>query len=480
MRFPVSITLDNETLYIQDHKMVFQLADVLNEQNDHDPDYAVNFIPFIQQSANEPSSTTKRRPDGTVPGITEVANNASLAVNTTASYGNATAVADASEAFTDFVDMDREKMRLYTSNVFQAHKQAVADGFFDFSESGYLRYKLGLDINTTDSVDSVADTSPIWPYEDIYFEATSWRTIDKGLSQLPRAFGPQVLNRTRFQTAVQEMSWNPTTEKMSVKFRPGNPFDTVPESLDFDYVVVAVPFTRVRLWRLPDYSSLLSRAISRLNYDPACKVALHYKTRFWEHLEHPILGGCGSGGGIPGIGSVCYPGYKVNSTGPGVILASYSSGDVARSLGALTEEQHVAMVQRAMIEIHGDVAREQFTGAYDRKCWAFDEYEAGAWAVSDVLSLSKDGGLVLIVVVFSSLLLLTNSNCISLRTFRRRNIPCLLASILLLRMLGSSVRLSRRLEGPRSFCLIWGLWMRLSRLLRSGWPGGSACRGATG
>ncbi|KAF1348475.1 flavin-containing amine oxidoreductase-domain containing protein [Delphinella strobiligena] len=378
MRFPVSITLDNETLEIQDHKMVFQLASVLNEQNDLD--YQVNFIPWIQQSANEPSSTTKRRPDGTVPGITEVSNDASLAINLNATYANATAVATAEQGFEDFVDMDRAKMGLYTSNIFQAHKQAVAEGFFDFSESGYLRYKLGIDLNTTDSVDSVADNDPIWPYEDIYFSATEWRTIDKGLTQLPRAFGPQVLNRTRFQTAVQELTWNETTQKMRVGYRPDNLFDMETQGLEFDYAVVAVPFSRVRLWRLPDYSSLLSRAISRLEYSPACKVALHYKTRFWEHLEHPIIGGCGSGGGIPGISSVCYPSYKINSTGPGVILGSYISGDTAKSLDALTEEQHVAMVQRAMIEIHGDVAAEQFTGSWDRKCWDLDEFQAGAWA----------------------------------------------------------------------------------------------------
>lgn len=380
MRFPVSLTFDNETIEIQDHKMVFQLADVLNQQNGNSSDYAVKFIPFIQKSANEPSSTTKRRPDGTVPGITEVSNDVSLQDNATATYSNATAVAEASEDFENYVDMDRAKMRLYASNVFQAHKQAVAEGFFDFSESAYLRYKLGIDNNITDQVDSVADDQPIWPYDDIYFEATEWRTIDKGLSMLPRAFGPQVLNRTRFQTTVQELSWNETTEKMSVKFRPNNPFDMETESLEFDYTVIAVPFTRVRLWRLPAYSSLLSRAINRLQYDPACKVALHYKTRFWEHLEHPILGGCGSGGGIPGISSVCYPGYKVNSTGPGVILGSYISSVVAKSLDSLPEIEHVAMVQRAMIEIHGDIAREQFTGAYDRKCWDTDQYQAGAWA----------------------------------------------------------------------------------------------------
>jgi monoamine oxidase len=33
-----------------------------------------------------------------------------------------------------------------------------------------------------------------------------------------------------------------------------------------------------------------------------------------------------------------------------------------------------------MIEIHGPIAAEQYTGAYDRKCWQNDEFQAGAWA----------------------------------------------------------------------------------------------------
>lgn len=45
MRFPVSLTLGNDTVEIQDHKMVFQLAATLNEMNGgNDTDYAVNFI----------------------------------------------------------------------------------------------------------------------------------------------------------------------------------------------------------------------------------------------------------------------------------------------------------------------------------------------------------------------------------------------------------------------------------------------------
>jgi monoamine oxidase len=110
---------------------------------------------------------------------------------------------------------------------------------------------------------------------------------------------------------------------------------------------------------------------------------LHYKTRFWEHLEHPIIGGCGNID-IRLIGSVCYPSYKINSTGPGVILASYSSGTPARTVGALTETDHITLVQRAMIEIHGDIAADRYTGNYDRLIWETVEHQAGAWCAPTV------------------------------------------------------------------------------------------------
>ena len=148
--------------------------------------------------------------------------------------------------------------------------------------------------------------------------------------------------------------------------------------MEFDYIITAIPFTAVRLWRTPAYSSLLSRAIKTMNYDPACKIALKYKTRFWEHLSPPIIGGCGSTS-IPGVGSICYPSYQINSTGPGVLLASYLSNTDAQSVAALSDIDHVALIQRAMVEIHGPIAESEFTGSYDRRCWANDPYQMGAW-----------------------------------------------------------------------------------------------------
>lgn len=232
--------------------------------------------------------------------------------------------------------------------------------------------------DTADFVGGSGDNSPLWNYDDVYFAATTWRTIDKGLESLPRAFYPLVKDRLTLGRKIDGLVHDASTNKISLTWRD-DPLAMEPQSEAYDYAVVATPFSKVRLWNLPKYSSLLSRAITNMNYQQSCKIALHYKTRFWEKMTPPIIGGCGAVD-IPGVGSVCYPSYQINSSLPGVILASYASGTPARSLAALSTADHVGMMQRAMVQVHGPVAAEQFTGNYERQCWELDEHQAGAWA----------------------------------------------------------------------------------------------------
>jgi monoamine oxidase len=381
MRFPVSVKYadTNETLDIQDHKMVFQLGETLNRLNGNKTDVAVNFIPWIQSSPNLPANSNGYRlPNGRIPSAAQIKANSSL-VYPAAKASDPEAAELAEEEYESFLNASPEKLRNISANIFKAHKQAVEEGMFQWSEAAYLKYHLNLSADTVDYV-AGAGSSPLWGalYDDVYFAATTWRTIDKGLESLPRAFYPLVKDRLTLGRKITGLTHDDTTGKVSLTWRT-DPLAMKPETEEYDYAVVAVPFSKVRLWNLPKYSSLLSRAITTMNYQQSCKVALHYKTRFWEKLDPPIIGGCGSTD-IPGIGSVCYPAYKINSSLPGVILASYSSGTPARSLAALSTEDHVGMVQRAMIEVHGEIAAEQFTGSFERQCWEVDEHQAGAWA----------------------------------------------------------------------------------------------------
>lgn len=378
MRFPVSVkyTDTNETLDIQDHKMVFQLGDTLNEMNKNDPDLEVKFIPWIQSSPNVPTNTNGyRMADGRIPSRAQVAANESLS-NPTSKIEDMAAVEVAHEEIESFIDATPERLRNVSQNVYAAHKEAIDKGLFQWSEASYLKYKLGLE---ADLVDYAAGSgqSPMWGswYDDVYFAATTWRTIDKGLESLPRAFYPHVQDRLTLNRAIEGLTYNNDSGRIAVSWR-NDPFKMEMESEEYDYAVVAVPFSKVRLWKLPEYSSLLTRAIQTMNYQQSCKVALHYKTRFWEKLDPPIIGGCGSVD-IYGVGSVCYPAYEVNSSWPGVILASYASGTPARSVASMSEEEHVALVYRAMIEVHGQVAADEYTGNYDRQCWEVDQHQAG-------------------------------------------------------------------------------------------------------
>lgn len=380
MRFPVAVKYagTNETFEINDHKMVFQLADYVNKLNNYDPALNVTFIPWIQASVNDPANSNGvRLPNGRIPSAAQIAANSSLAGPSYTSEDPDLAAKAAAEV-EEFVGLTPDRMKEIATNVYKAHKESVERGHFHWSEANYLRYELGLDANLTDFITGASDFAPMWAYDTVYFSATTWRTINKGLESLPLAIKPHVANRTTFGRKIDGIIYNSTSDKIALTWRDDQ-MSMTPKSETYDYAIIAVPFSKVRGWKLPRYSSLLSRAITTMNYQGSCKVALHYKTRFWEKLSPPIIGGCGAVD-VYGVGSVCYPAYQINSSGPGVLLGSYTSGTPCRTMASLSEVDHVALIQRTMVEIHGQVAADEFTGLYERQLWEIDEHHAGAWA----------------------------------------------------------------------------------------------------
>lgn len=242
---------------------------------------------------------------------------------------------------------------------------------------------LNANLNDTDIVSGGAGGDSFWDtwYDGLYFSAASWKTIDGGLSRLPASFHPLVDNYTTMGRKVERVYFDDATQQVSLHWRD-NYTDTAFQSVAYDYAVVAVPFSVVKHWRMPDVGSeTMTSAISNMAYTAACKVALEFRTRFWEHLPDPIFGSCSTATDIPGIGSICYPSYDINGTGPATMLGSYVSGNQwgARWASA-SEDEHVQYVLQAMVEIHGDVAAEQFTGKYDRRCWILDPLESASWA----------------------------------------------------------------------------------------------------
>ncbi|CAG9979836.1 unnamed protein product [Clonostachys byssicola] len=383
MRFPVEITDSetNETFPIMDQRMVFQLADVMNELNAGNETLQVKFWEWIQSSPNTPADTPFRRPDGTIPSKTEVAKDPAY-YNPTV-YNNATAAEEAIQALDDFKGLTPERIRMYATNIFAAYKQAKEDGMFDYSEVSYLRHVMKTDLNTTDEVTPSQNYWPMWEYETVYFLASKWVTIQGGLSRLPAAFEPHIKDRVQYGAKVNGLHYNKDNDTLSVTWRStgSEPFSTPNKVTNFDYVLNSVPLNLMKFWNMPPYSSLLKRSIDRTIYANACKVAVQFKTRFWEHLERPVLGGC-TRLYSPQLGQVCYPSWHLNATGPGTMLASYLSDYEATVACAMSEEEHMAYIKRAFSEIHGsEIVEENWTGNYARQCWEQDEHHAGAFTM---------------------------------------------------------------------------------------------------
>jgi len=120
MRFPESITYasTNETLQINDHRIVFQLASVMNEMNGHDKNLSVDFIPWLQSSPNGLHYFDGiRKPDGTVPTLADIKKNSSLTV---AEAENPTL--DKVDEIISNITSDPDFMAKMAANVYAAHK----------------------------------------------------------------------------------------------------------------------------------------------------------------------------------------------------------------------------------------------------------------------------------------------------------------------------------------------------------------------
>ncbi|KAJ5983216.1 hypothetical protein N7481_005315 [Penicillium waksmanii] len=388
MRIPLTapIPLGNETLRLDftTHRIVFQLSETLNELNKQHESFKVDWIPFIQNSDNALSlNGNKRNPDGSIPTIGDVAKNSSLGASTIH-----TAVLEKLNAELGKIMYDPSMMKLIASNVYEAHKKFLDVGLNgrggdQWSQVAYLHNLLGFDLNTTEIAGDLSNVdAPFWVnlYDNLFFSSTEWKTVDKGMSRLPNAFKPLVGDDLKYHRKIQKIEYLEDEEKVQVSWKK-NYTDRGFQNAKYDYTFVAVPFTVVRKWELPDLSTTLSHAVASLGYTSACKVALEFKTRFWEHLSRPIFGSCNTVTDIPGIGNVCYPGFNMNSSGPAVILGSYNLDDYGERWVSTPEKEHAQYVLDAFAQLHGDIVYEQYAGNFKRLCWLEEESNAGgSWA----------------------------------------------------------------------------------------------------
>ncbi|KXG49518.1 Amine oxidase [Penicillium griseofulvum] len=396
MRLPYSVTYkdDNETLLYSDHQLTFQMAEILNNMNRNDSQWKIDFIPWIQHSPNELyARDTRRHPDGRIPTRAEIEEDPSLKDPpgmTSAEYTN-------TKNQMEKILKDEKTLKSLQKDVWRAHKTAMDQGLDDWSEQAMMRHVFKASQNVTDEIWTSSDYDVFW--DELHHNSnlgldgskdsigeTEWLCIDGGFNRLSDAFLPHVRDRLTLNRKIRKLepvkgsdghtrtrlSWYPNTSNRTF------------ESKEYDYTIMSAPFTMTRFMDLPKFSSVLDRAISEagLRFKSACKVALLFSERFWEKGDRPIFGGY-SKPSSNSVGALYYPVYGLNESRPGLIM-HYRGGDWSDRFVSFSDEEHVQTVLDSIVSLHGEQARDLYTGDYERLCWLEDEHTATSWCRPDV------------------------------------------------------------------------------------------------
>nr|WKC17449.1 putative L-amino-acid oxidase [Sarocladium sp.] len=374
MRIPYQARFGDKAYNISDQAIFFRLVEKVNERNKKlgNTKDLINLIPFIQSSPNGLAYYQGNKlENGLPPTQADVAADPALGNESPEIPESAQELA----AQLQRALPNAEFLELMATNFWQAHAEFLENqgpaGLpgDQWSEFAFLVNYLNATVFDANAVTGGYD-----------WHSSLDRSSLVGMNLLPNAFHPLVDDITKFNAKVEKVQLDEKTSRLKLHWR-ANYTDPELESQSFDYAILSPTMPAVQKLRLPGLPFAMRNAVDSMPYASACKVALEYRTRFWEKFDNPIYGSCSTSTDIPGIGSVCYPSSNINGSGPASLLASY---EIGRPYGAewagIPEEQHVQYVIDAMIDIHGEVARREFTGKCKRKCWALDEFSNGGWA----------------------------------------------------------------------------------------------------
>ncbi|KAI9278401.1 flavin-containing amine oxidoreductase-domain containing protein [Phascolomyces articulosus] len=393
MRIPIAWKYKNQTmLSIQEHKIIFQIAEELNKINNKED--KIEFIPFIDINENNMEYFNGfRLPDGRVPTRKDILKQTGTLYIHLEDPNDIPQ--EAHEIFQPFEN--DEKIKSLSQDFYGTFKNAMLTMNDQWSEREWLYREMNASTAAVDYEIQWKNGRDVWyfMYSSLFMsEKCTFRTIHGGMSRLPEglrlALGDKKI--ITYNTPISKIEFikdhkedqnddatTTTSKKISAQWK-NNPFDKTYNSKKFDSMIISVPFAVVRSWHLPpEIPYILKSAIRYLQDGTACKVLLEFKTRFWEHdQDRPIFGGCGDTD-LP-MTYTCYPSNDLGSEGPAVMIASYVQDDFIH-FGSLSDEEHVARILEDVAEIHGEIVYDQYTGKYARQCWGQDPFARTAWAM---------------------------------------------------------------------------------------------------
>ncbi|MCY9510665.1 flavin monoamine oxidase family protein [Paenibacillus larvae] len=203
---------------------------------------------------------------------------------------------------------------------------------------------------------------------------TQFYEITGGMDRLPNAFLPQLKEDVLLHHKIIKIFQDQNSVTIYGMHEQTSEHFTVTG----DLAIVTLPFTALRFVKLAPYESFSyykRRAIRELNYMASTKIAIEFKSRFWEKV--------GQRGGrsitdLP-IRFTYYPSYGIGTKGHSMLLASYTWADEALLWDSLYEQERIQIALSNLAEIYGNQVYSQFISGFSFS-WNQNPYSCGGFA----------------------------------------------------------------------------------------------------
>ncbi len=360
---------------IESHKPLFQLIDYLNWEL---PEKHLELIDYsyVHQEGNRVFVNGTKQQDGRI-----------MSVEYARKYGNELGFAlgnieDASvllqKAMVPLIDALK-------SNFYDALLK------YDMSLYDYLSKEIGWNEHKINYVEVMCGQTHQFKMRvlDYFFlggfflcddhKPVSWKTIDGGLSNLPescadavRKLGGEIQLNSKIELIVQSSD----ERLIKVSYIDRNSPDSNQKIYEtFDVVILTIPPASIRaIPKRPLWDADLENALRTAPSQPATKLGLQFRTRFWErsNLQLPGARGGQSMTDLP-IRWVVYPSHGIGDSGKGVLHIYNREGDATEWINLpRVEKIKIALsnLQRLYPEV--DIAHE-YAGGIDENSKEFIE-----------------------------------------------------------------------------------------------------------
>ncbi|CUS12591.1 unnamed protein product [Tuber aestivum] len=289
------------------------------------------------------------------------------------------------EGWEYLMQFDSHSTRTYLGQV-KSYPFSVID-WMETMDTSTLTYDLAFSETIIDSIDFDYPAGPNDPPGTI----TKWACVDGGTSVVTDRMVEKISGKISYNCRVTAIAMDdPTSDNPMMKISVQDHEEY--EDKKYSHVIATAPLSCMRTMDLDqaglDYAQ--NQALRTLGYGPSIKVAIKFKTRWWEQTSSPVMVGGVSSTDRPSR-IVVYPSYsrKDPEDANGVLMASYCWTQDALRLGSLingkgtdSEKALLDIIYRDLAKLHGEDPQwyKDQTVDYHAYDWYHNQYSMGAYA----------------------------------------------------------------------------------------------------